>query len=206
MCGRFYLDADAEFLLNYFKIKYKPAVDIPKDTVFPAQSAPVVIEHKSERRFGQMNWGFRRPEDKRVIFNSRSEGIFDKWLFKEAIRSKRCVVPATGFYEWNAEKTGYSVELPDHALMCFAGIYRKQLDKNGEEEWAFSIVTREANADMHQIHERMPLMLKPEEVDLWLSEAADVSEITSVLNADIGALLLSLKDQPSDLGQIKLDI
>ena len=83
MCGRFYLDADAAFLMNYFKILYEPKVIVDNPLIFPTQSSPVIIESKGERRMGLMKWGFKLPNSTRPIINSRSETIHEKKMFKD---------------------------------------------------------------------------------------------------------------------------
>ena len=193
MCGRFYLDADAEFLLNYFRIQYEPKVIIEHPLIFPTQSSPVVIESKGDRRLGLMKWGFKLPNSARPIINSRSETIHEKKMFKEAFEKRRCIVPASGFFEWSdytdqKPKPQFKVSIPDQPIMCMAGIYTKSIDASGQMEWVFSIVTRDANEDMKAIHPRMPLMLGADEIASWLSQETQLPRLEALLRSDIGRL------------------
>lgn len=211
MCGRFYLDADAAFLLNYFKIKYEPKIHVPEAVIFPTHSTPVVIQSKGERRIGLMQWGLKLPKVGRPIINSRAETISSKPLFKASFDKRRCIVPANGFFEWSEftdekKKPKYTVELPNQPIMCMAGIYTKQKDETGEENWRFSIVTREANASMGTIHHRMPLILEASSIDLWLNPESDYDELDRLLSYDIGDLMLNLVPQnPGDFNQLTID-
>lgn len=193
MCGRFYLDADAEFLLNYFKIQYEPKVLIEQPLIFPTQYSPVVIESKGDRRIGLMKWGFKLPNSSRPIINSRSETIQEKKMFKEAFEKRRCIVPASGFFEWSdytdqKPKPQYKISIPDQPIMCMAGIYTKVMDESGQIGWVFSIVTRDANEDMRAIHPRMPLMLRDAHLSSWMSQETSLEQLNGLLRTDIGRL------------------
>lgn len=193
MCGRFYIDADAEFLLNYFRILYEPKVIVENAIIFPTQSSPVVIESNGDRRLGLMKWGFKLPNNTRSIINCRSETIHEKKMFKEAYEKRRCIVPASGFFEWSdytkqKPKPQYKISIPEQPILCMAGIYTKTLDESGQIEWVFSIVTRDANEDMLAIHPRMPLMLGNEDVSYWLSHETSLEHLSALLKTDIGKL------------------
>lgn len=211
MCGRFYLDADAEFLLNYFKIKYKPKIKMPEAIIFPTQDAPIIIQGKGERRIGTMQWGFKLPGTGKPIINSRAETISTKPLFRASFDKRRCIVPASGFFEWSEyavakKKPQFTVELPNQPIMCMAGIYTKQKDESGEESWRFSIVTREANASMGTIHPRMPLILEASDIDIWLNPESDQEALAKLLHYDVGDLSLKLtQPSPSDVHQLTID-
>lgn len=189
MCGRFYLDADAEFLINYFKLRYEPRELPIQAVVYPSQSSPILIHHKNEKRIGLMQWGVQLPGIQRPIINARSETIHEKDLFKAAFEKKRCIIPASGFFEWqegsNAKpKPMYRVKTTSDPLMLMAGIYMKQTDASGMVNWRFSVVTRDANAQMQAIHHRMPLILDLEHAERWLSGEVTLSERMSLLKFD----------------------
>jgi len=193
MCGRFYLDADAEFLMNYFKIQYEPKVILENPLIFPTQNSPVIIESKGDRRMGLMKWGFKLPNSDKPIINSRSETIHEKKMFKEAFEKRRCIIPASGFFEWSdytdqKPKPQYKVSVQDQPIMCMAGIYTKTIDTSGQIGWVFSIITREANADMMAIHPRMPLILGAEDLSSWLSQETQLTSLDVLLKSDIGRL------------------
>ncbi len=206
MCGRFYLDADTEFLLNYYHIKYEPKVKTEQHIFYPTQAAPVIIEVGGDRRLGTMQWGFG---GKPPLFNSRAETIHAKVTFKDAFEKRRCIIPATGFYEWSEKtdtkkdpkkKDRYKIEMPNQEIMHMAGIYTKTTDESGQLKWQFSVVTREANADMGIIHHRMPLMLSVNDLSTWMDSQTPLSDLKELLNFDIGHLNVIL-DEP----QIHID-
>lgn len=188
MCGRFYLDADAEFLINYFKLRYEPR-EIPiQAVVYPSQSSPIIINHKSEKRMGMMQWGFQLTGIQRPIINSRAETLHEKNLFKAAFEKKRCIIPASGFFEWQEgskekPKPMFRINTSD-PLMLMAGIYMKQTEASGIVNWRFSVVTRDANEQMKAIHHRMPLIFDLEHAERWLSEDIPLLERMSLLNFD----------------------
>lgn len=199
MCGRFYLDADAEFLINYFKLRYEPREVSVNAVVYPTQSSPVLIHHNSENRLGLMQWGFQLPGIQRPIINSRSETIHEKNLFKDAFEKKRCIIPASGFFEWqeNAQekpKPMYRVKNASDDLMLMAGIYMKQTDALGVATWRFSVVTRDANTQMQAIHHRMPLIFDLEHANQWLSERTTPTERMALLKFDGVPILIESVD------------
>lgn len=186
MCGRFYIDADAEFLLNYFRIRYEPKIRVDHPVVFPSQTSPIVIGTATERRIGPMAWGFKLKDLNRPIINARSETVMDKWLFKQAFEKRRCLIPASGFYEWSQyeavlPKPQFAISLTDSPLMGMAGIYQKQVDASGNEGWFFSVVTCDANEDMQKIHPRMPLLIHPDDFDLWLKPDSKLDQVRQLL-------------------------
>lgn len=188
MCGRFYIDADAEFLLRYFKIKYKPIVEINQRVVYPTQASTVVIDLKSERRIGSMIWGFRMPGTGKPIINARAESVSEKKLFREAFMKRRCLIPASGFYEWSMyedvkPKAQYDITATDVPIIGMAGIYEKQMDDMGQVKWVFSVVTREADEEMERIHPRMPLLIHPDDFDLWLKSTSDLDKVSDLLSS-----------------------
>ena len=197
MCGRFYLDADTEFLLNYYHMKYEPKVITDKQIFYPSQEAPVIIEVANERRIGLMKWGFG---SQKPIFNSRAETIHSKVTFKEAYEKRRCIIPATGFYEWSEheKKDRYKVEVPDQPLLHMAGIYTKVLREDGQVVWQFTVVTKEANADMRLIHHRMPLMLDASHLSTWMNSKTPIEKLNDLLTYDIGKLNLILDAQATE--------
>ena len=116
-------------------------------------------------------WGFPGFDKKRVIFNARSETALEKRTFRDSVKERRCIVPATGFYEWSEKKDKYFFRSPDHRVLLFAGFYRQY-----EGTDMFVILTTQANASLEGIHHRMPLILEPGEVNTWMfdPEATDI--------------------------------
>lgn len=152
----------------------------------PSEWLPTVVQQAGRRHLDVMRWGFLPPwakDEKSVFkyktFNARSEEIFDKPLWKHAIRHSRCLVPANGFYEWQASASGkqpFFVHPKDQGLFAFAGIYGMWRDTEGNEWPTYAILTTAANQDMAAIHERMPVILQPGDEERWLDPANDTPE------------------------------
>lgn len=127
-------------------------------------------------------------EIKRMTLNARTDTIFQKPSFREPIRSKRCIIPSTGYFEWrheNGKKIPYYIYVKDEAIFSMAGIYDEWLNKvTGEIVNTFSIITTEANALTDYIHNtkhRMPAILSQENEEKWLNPALDRSDIEQLL-------------------------
>lgn len=183
MCGRYTLNKTGE-LKGRFKLSDKKLKEL-KDryNIAPSQDVPVILEKDSDRVLENMKWGFmtpwmKDPKDmwKYKMFNARSEGIFEKPTWSKAIRFQRCLVPSTGFYEWTGskgDKQPHLIKPKDQDLFAFGGVYGYWKDAEGIEWGTCSIVTTSANREMSKIHDREPVMLKPEDEALWLDPDMD---------------------------------
>jgi len=145
--------------------------------IFPGTYAPVIDASQSATF---MLWGFPSlMHGKQPHINARSETAGEKRTFNESMRSRRCLVPASGFYEWktmsNKQKEKYEITLPDRASMYMAGIY--------SDDGRFAILTRAASPSVAGIHDRMPVILPEDLSEVWLSESPDLLEeaITEVI-------------------------
>lgn len=112
-----------------------------------------------------ISWGFPKWTSKGVIINARSETAAEKSMFRKSLLQRRCVVPATGFYEWNHKKQKYKFNLPNHELLYLAGIWNEY-----EGEKHFVILTTAANEAMKDIHNRMPVILKKNIINQWVKK------------------------------------
>lgn len=133
-----------------------------------------------------MQWGFipfwsKDPTKGPRPINTRSETVFDSRLWIGAIRHSRCLVPTRGFYEWKAVneklKTPYFIRPKDQTLFSFAGIYSTWNDVEGRPLYTFSILTTSPNKDMKPIHDRMPVILHPDQEAIWLDRRVDEREV-----------------------------
>ncbi len=177
MCGR-YTVTKTEGLTERFKAEQPQLPITARYNVAPSQVMPVVLRN-SPNRVEWLKWGLvpfwsKEPKAGYSTINARAEGIADKPTYRKPIRSQRCIVPADGFYEW--QKTGvgkqpYYIQLKDGQLFGFAGLYDIYRDQDGQELKTFTIITTEANELMAPIHNRMPVILRPEDEDLWLDKA-----------------------------------
>ncbi|WP_099467813.1 SOS response-associated peptidase [Konateibacter massiliensis] len=171
MCGRYYVDdntaKEIERLLQ--KLDNRLKVAHKSGDVYPTNSAMIVKGENEKLILDEMIWGFPQYQKKGVIFNTRSESALEKKTFSNSTRSRRCLIPAKGFYEWDSVKNKISFERQDGDTMLLAGIWNNfGLDRR------FTILTTDANETMHQIHDRMPLIIEPEEAETWLFDESCV--------------------------------
>lgn len=117
-------------------------------------------------------WGFPGFDKGKLLINARAESVKDRPTFADSFAGRRCALPAAGFYEWDKKKEKVIFTLPDKPILYLAGVYRPYGAEN-----RFVVLTREANASMEPVHDRMPLILSGEEVIPWVSDAAKAGEI-----------------------------
>ena len=117
-------------------------------------------------------WGFPGFDKGKLLINARAESVKDRPTFSRSFEQGRCVLPAAGFYEWDKSKEKVTFTVPDRPILYLAGIWRPY----GPEK-RFVILTREANASMAPVHDRMPLILTREEVAPWVGERAEAERL-----------------------------
>lgn len=181
MCGRYYIDDSLEGFeelideLNRTRRADAPEISIKTGEICPTDIAPVIARSRAQRvRPFLMQWGFGGlGQSRRPVINARCETALEKPMFRDAMLKRRCLVPATHYFEWQAQgKTRVKhVIKADAPLMYMAGIYRLEPDKPLA---AFTILTREADAGIAHVHHRMPVLLPAEQAQEWLSPTADV--------------------------------
>lgn len=187
MCGRYTL-YETKDLGKRFNLRHqKQFVSKDNYNITPRQWIPVIFEDEEMGRIAEpMQWGFipfwsKDPTKGPRPINTKSETVFDSRLWIGAIRHSRCLVPTRGFYEWKAVnekmKIPYFIHLKDHALFSFAGIYSTWNDVEGRPLYTFSIITTAANKEMKPIHDRMPVILHPDQEETWLNRRIDEREI-----------------------------
>ncbi|MEP2783141.1 MAG: SOS response-associated peptidase [Pseudoruegeria sp.] len=179
MCGRSVLTTPIDAMVQLFDAAAANTMpDIPNFNVCPTNDVPVVLGTAEARRnLVAMRWGFipnwyKAPNDGPLLINARAETIAEKPAFRSACRARRCLLPVDGFYEWtkgpNGERLPYYIRRKDDSPMVFAGIWQGW----GEDALrTCAMVTVAANAEMSEIHHRMPVILSPEDWPLWLGEA-----------------------------------
>jgi putative SOS response-associated peptidase YedK len=177
MCGRYRLTRKKEILAEHFGIE-PPDNWQPRYNLAPAQDVPVIRQdrHEPKRFASTMRWGLipfwsKDPKDGFKMINARSEGIADKPAFKEALRKRRCLIPADGFYEWQksgGKKRPFCFTLADETPFAFAGLWERWKDPEGKLIETCSIITTTPNKLTEDVHDRMPVILHPDDYDLWL--------------------------------------
>lgn len=176
MCGRFAITGDLDFYAEYFGVDQVLADPLEKSwNVAPTDPVYVIAEREGNRKLSVMNWGLvpHWAKDTRSIYiNARSETVDTTAAFRDSFARKRCLIPADGFYEWEAPEDGRTphwVYRADGHPMVFAGIWASRLDPE-TETWqrTCSILTTEARGVITSIHDRMPVSLSPSVWEAWL--------------------------------------
>jgi putative SOS response-associated peptidase YedK len=178
MCGRYTLAVQLELVVDRFGCAATDLKHIPRYNIAPGQTVPVVI-HDRERIIRPMRWGLvpywaKEESIGQKLINARAETLSEKPSFRKSLESRRCIVPADGFYEWRQDdsgkgKTPMRIVLENQELFGFAGLWDRWKSPNGDDLLTYTIVTTEANAAMQRIHHRMPVILSREAEQLWLS-------------------------------------
>ena len=194
MCGRARLSSDVSEIKLVFRVPpERPTPNIPANwNAAPTEDLPVVRydARAGERSLDVMRWGLVPfwAKDIKVGFaniNAKAEGIDTRPAFREAFVRRRCLVPFDCFYEWKKlgkDRQPYAVALADRRLMALAGLWETWRSPAGERVRSFAIVTTAPNALLAEVHDRMPVILSPENWPAWLGErAADPEELKPLL-------------------------
>lgn len=169
MCSQYFLELKMLMEMED-KIDYLFELELQKRmTYFPGNLIPVIKMDEHQLTGDLIKWGYRLFNNKLVI-NARAETLDQKILFKNDLIGHRCIIPATGFFEWDEHKHKFSFENSQHKLLFMAGIYR---EFNNQKEVA--IITTNANKSMGSIHPRMPLILNYHQMKDWLENKNIVS-------------------------------
>jgi putative SOS response-associated peptidase YedK len=183
MCGRFVLAADPASLQQAFNLASLPDIQ-PRFNIAPTQFIPV-ITNEAPDALSMLRWGLIPSWSKDMsaaskMINARSETAAEKPAFRAAFRRRRCLIPATGFYEWQARENGKTpmfIHLKTAPAFAFAGLWEIWHSPQGDEVRSFTIMTTEANSFMRSIHDRMPVILHPADYSTWLESAEVPAEV-----------------------------
>jgi putative SOS response-associated peptidase YedK len=175
MCGRFFLDAKAGDMLEHYNM---PPPDMLSSRYNIAPTTPVLA--LNAEKFDLYRWGLIPSWAKDVsmgnrMFNARAETVAEKPSFRNAYRRRRCLVPASGFYEWrleNGRKQPYCCHI-DQQLFSMAGIWEHWQDAEGNEMQTCAVLTTEAKGAMQELHQRMPVYIAPSDYPEWLDCSSD---------------------------------
>lgn len=178
MCGRYSLNAEIKRIMEHFNAGNQLAYS-PGYNTSPSHYVPAVRSSGNNHELFLCHWGliphWSRPDNKYRAINARAETLTEKPYFRDAFKKRRCLIPATGFYEWKKEgntKQPYYFHLNDNNLFAFAGLweYRQDEDKTIE---SCTIITTKASDFMKPYHERMPVIIDQENYDQWLETGGD---------------------------------
>lgn len=189
MCSRYSLTSPPEAVRAYFG--YSDTPNFPaRYNIAPTQPIPVVaLDRQGVRRFRLMRWGLlppfvKDPKKFPTLINARSEEVLEKPSFSHAMRFRRCLVPADGFYEWTGPKgkrRPFLLRPRGGKLIAFAGLYERWRDGKGGEVDTVVILTCPANAMISRLHDRMPVVLAPEHYAAWLDVKTTPAEAAALL-------------------------
>jgi putative SOS response-associated peptidase YedK len=191
MCGRYSTtNTTSAALRERFAVQHGLETYQPSANVKPTQDAPVVLIHDGERELAEMRWGLIPAWAKDVaigskMFNARAETLAEKPSFRHAFRRRRCLIPATGFYEWQAhgrEKIPHRFIVGNGDVFAFAGLYESWRSGDGEPIHSFTIITTTPNEMVAPVHNRMPVILPRAAEAVWLDpQFEDTAYLQSLL-------------------------
>lgn len=180
MCGRFSITLPPDAMAQLFDaVPANDLPDVPNFNVCPTNAVHVVTTDDGQRRLGAMRWGFiphwyKKPNDGPLLINARAETVAEKPAFRAACRERRAVIVASGFYEWTRDgeaRLPWYISRTDGTPLAFAAIWQAWSAKDDPDEIrTAAIVTTAANTGMSAIHHRMPVILDPDDIPLWLGE------------------------------------
>ncbi len=190
MCGRYVIAGTTE-LSERFQLRNIPFDWFPTFNAAPSQHLPVILENADGDRYARlMQWGLLprwRQEGKPPIapINARGETLLEKQMFRGLVPRRRCIVPISGFYEWQdvgGKKQPFYITAKDGQAWGLAGLYDEQEGSNGEAVASFTVVTTAANPLLKPLHERMPVILRREDEAEWIDpEVTDPMQVERLL-------------------------
>jgi len=191
MCGRYTIVISIEELMLRYSSDYpiNPYLT-PRYNVAPMQNVIAVVHDGKQNRLGELRWGLvpSWASDDRLgskMINARAETILEKASFKKLIERKRAIVPADGFYEWKqvgSKKQPMRITMQDGSVFSMAALYDTWMSPDGRKISTCTIITTKPNELMRDIHDRMPVILRPEDEAYWLDRSNnDTASLSSLL-------------------------
>ena len=185
MCGLYSLAKSPRETKAWFKYQEDEEFP-PRAHVAPGQPIGVVRMESGARHFALVRWGFipswvKEVKPGKPLINARGETVMEKPSFKNAMRRRRCLVPADGYYEWSGaegRKVPFFVQAADKGLFALAGLWEHWMGADGSELETAVLMTIAPNAELATIHDRMPVIIAPEDYETWLTgEAEDAARL-----------------------------
>jgi putative SOS response-associated peptidase YedK len=233
MCGRFTLKTDPRVIASQFQVSSiailegriadlsSPIVEqidsnlfYPNFNVAPTHRIPAVVSQGEERLMAAFSWGLvpgwaKDPAIGSRMINARSETAAEKPSFRSALAKRRCIVPADGWYEWQAslgKKTPFYFSASNEKVLGLAGIYESWKQPDGQLLWSAAILTQQARPDFAFIHDRMPVLLTPKMQESWLNSPANpLSEVLDAASSvelqawEVSSAVGSVRNNSADL-------
>jgi putative SOS response-associated peptidase YedK len=191
MCGRFILKSTPQAIRDVFGYPEQPNMPAQYN-IAPTMPISVVRTWEHRRQYALMRWGLtpawvKDPREFSLLINARGETAMEKPSFKNAMKYRRCLIPADGFYEWKADgtrKRPYAIMARHGGPIAFAGLWETWMGPNGEEVDTAAIVTTQASPDITHIHHRMPVVIDPQDFDAWIDNLNfDAREASTLIRA-----------------------
>jgi putative SOS response-associated peptidase YedK len=207
MCMRFYLVATAAELKRRFRLDQRPD-PVRRYNIAPTQTAPVVVTAGRTMHARLARWGLVPPWSRDLslasrMINAPAEAIEETPAFRAPFHSQRCLVPASGYYEWRtgeAKRQPYRIALRNGALCALAGLWERWTPETGEPVDTFTIVTTRANKLLNEVHDRMPVIIAPADYQRWLTGAEPTAK--KLLVPYTGAMTITpVSDRVNDVKQ-----
>jgi len=198
MCGRYSLNATSEQITEHFQLRRQLRFQ-PSFNITPAQKILNIVELDDQsRKAVNLFWGLvpswaKDRKNSAHLINARMETVREKPSFRAAFKHRRCLIPATGFYEWakyDTSKQAFNIHLPAHQLFAFAGLW-EQWQHETETLYSCTIITTAATELMRPIHDRMPVIIPAENYHHWLDKRADPNQVFGLLNHQVYADMLA---------------
>jgi putative SOS response-associated peptidase YedK len=190
VCSRYSLTTPAESVRQLFKLTHIDPFP-PRANIAPTQPVGIVCAHSNgDRVFELVRWGLipawvKDPSKLTTLINARAETVLEKPSFRGSMRHRRCIIPASGFYEWVGPpraKRPFLIRPRDCGCFGFAGIWDHWLGADGSEIDTMAIITVAANGVVSAVHDRMPAILPPDQFDAWLDvRGVDANVAASIL-------------------------
>lgn len=195
MCGRYASTLPPEMMVELFRL-LKSIDIVPRYNIAPTQPIAAIWEAHGRREAHFARWGLvpgwvKDPREFPLLVNARVETMAEKPAFRDALKHGRCIIPASGYYEWHTNpdksKQPYYITHADGRPMALAGLYASWMGPNGEEIDSVATITVPANRQLSEVHDRMPAILEGEQVEQWL-------DVRNVRAREAAQLTLPLPD------------
>lgn len=196
MCGRYYLERQfgslslADDLKHALRISERLSADMKTEgEIRPTDVAPVIAPSRGARipAAFPMQWGFIHPRRGMLVFNTRSETAAEKAMFADSINDRRCLIPASCYYEWKKTEDGrkerYSFRAEDREPLLLAGLYVPAPSERGLP--CFTVLTRDADRSIRALHPRMPVLVPAGRAEEWLEKSTDFNGMIRELNVSV---------------------
>lgn len=166
MCGRYFVSDEMKKHMETFTgFRYKTDPEKQTGDVYPSEVSPIIHGNQGKLQVSGMRWGFGISETKKLVINARAEMCLDKPMFSQSVLTRRCIIMAAGFYEWDQKHNKSRFTCENTPYLYMAGFYRPYEDGNH-----YVILTTEANESMRPVHDRMPLILPENRLEEWIMD------------------------------------